>query len=60
MILLKFDDDSKVGVYGAVLPFGLIVCLRVKGGQEALFDVKEVTKQWPEFCSKKRASVGHN
>ena len=45
IILFKIDEDSKIGLYGTILPFCLAVCLRVKSGGEAAFDPKEIIEQ---------------
>ena len=43
IILFEVDKSSKVGLYGAVLPFHLAVHLRIKCGREPLLDAQKVT-----------------
>ena len=45
IILFKVNKGSKVGFYGAVLPFRLTVYLRIEGSGEPLLDAKKVAKQ---------------
>lgn len=49
VILFKIDENSKVGLHNAVLPFGLAVNLKVKGDGKLPLDSEEITKQWPKF-----------
>ena len=49
VVLLEVDKGSEVSFYGAVLPLGLTICLRVEGGGKLAFDAKEVAKQRPEL-----------
>lgn len=50
--LLKTNKNSKISLYSAVLPLYLVISLRVKGNRELLLNVKEITKQQPEFHNK--------
>ena len=49
VVLLEVDKGLEVSFYGAVLPLGLTVCLRVERGGELAFDAKEVAKRRPEL-----------
>lgn len=49
IVLLKVDKDLGVDLYHTVLPFGLAIGLRVKGGRESLFDAKKIAKQGSEL-----------
>ena len=57
VILLEVDKALEIRLHGAVLPLGLPVCLRMKGGRKPSLDVEEVTEQWPEFQGKQGASI---
>lgn len=41
VILLTVNKRFEICIHGAVLPFGLAVCLRVKGGGKLLLNVKK-------------------
>ena len=58
--MLKVDKDLEVRLYGAILPLGLPVCLKIKAGKKPLLDDGEVTEQWPEFRGKKGDFIGHD
>lgn len=42
VILLLFDKSSEVSLYCIVLPFGLVIYLRIEGGQQFLLNIKKV------------------
>ena len=42
VILLIINKRFEVYLHGAVLPLGLAVCLRMKGGRKLLLDIKRV------------------
>ena len=42
IILLKVDKDLEVSFHCAILPFGLTVCLWIKGGEESPLDAKKI------------------
>ena len=44
VVLLEVNECLEVSFYGAVLPLGLTVCLRVERGGELAFDAKEVAR----------------
>ena len=45
IILFKVDKDSKVYLYGTVLPLRLSVCLRIKSNGKPPFDAEKVAKR---------------
>ena len=49
VVLLKVDKDLEVGFHYAISPLCLAINLRVEGGEESLFDAKEVAKRGLEL-----------
>ena len=45
IILFEVDKISKIGLYGTILLFCLIVCLRMEGNREFPLDAKKVAKK---------------
>ena len=43
--MFKVDKNSKIGLYGAVLPFCLAISLRMESRGEPPFDAEKVAKQ---------------
>ena len=60
IVLLEIDEGLEVSFHYTILSFNLPVSLQMDGGSKPMLDTKEVAKQWPEFQSKKRASIDNN
>lgn len=42
IILFSIDKGTKINFHHAVLPFGLTVCLQMKGGRKFLLNAKKI------------------
>ena len=42
IILLKVDKNLKISFYYTILPFNLVVYLRIKSGKKSLLNIKKI------------------